>query len=174
VQDDELNSFLVEFPLKSKWLDDIISVLLNRPPSGTAHVKDIGPDLYKDRYVASLDETITRRINDFCSDAADFKKSKKYDLFERVEPATYRLRTYPNFPETLELVRIEFDDSQMNDMWKLFTEIVEKKDAVKWRNLDNHKKLLAFARYFRKSPDWQTEYDRRKAALQSAVDSAAV
>ena len=154
--------FLAEFPLKSKWLDDIISVLLCRPPRGVAHVSDIGNELWKERYVSTMDETITRRINDFCSDAADFQKSKQYDLFERVEPATYRLRSYPNAPETLDLVRIEFEDRWMNDMWKLFVRKAEETDPVKWKSLGNHKRLFNFAKNFLANPFWRKEYLRRK------------
>lgn len=165
--DSILENFLNEFPLKSKWLDDIIHVLLRRP-SGTAHVKDIAKDLNalnRDRYIASIEETVTRRINDFCSDAADFKKDDSLDFFQRVEPATYRLRSYPNAPNILEVINIEFDDSTMNDVWKLFNEIAEKKNRDKWTTLGNGRKLAHFVNNFQSNTHWKTEFDERKAFL---------
>jgi hypothetical protein len=89
----------------SRWLDDIIDVLMRF--SGKAHVHTIARELSKSygRDIDTVEETVTRRINDFCSDAQDFEKGKEYDLFERVEPATYRLRNYVR-PEVIDMTQI--------------------------------------------------------------------
>jgi hypothetical protein len=74
---DSVREFLNEHPTKGRWLDDIIDVLISR--RGTAHVKVIAADLVKsnrDRDKDTLEEIVTRRINDFCSDAADFSKDE--------------------------------------------------------------------------------------------------
>jgi hypothetical protein len=64
----------------------------------------------------------SRAINNYCGDARDFKRSPKYNLFERVEPATYRLRTYPQKPDLFDLLGIEFKDATMQQVWKWFTD----------------------------------------------------
>jgi hypothetical protein len=155
----DLDAFLTEFPLKSKWLDDIITVLLRRP-NGTAHVSSIGRDLWGERYVDSMDQTITRTINNFCSDAKDWHKTPEYDIFKWVEAATYRLRSHPNRPEIIELVRVEFDDADMNYVWKTFCDKAKKKDAAKWNSFGTSRRLSAFAANFRKNPAWRNMYNR--------------
>jgi len=97
---DPVSEFLVTYPTTAKWLDDIINALLHEP-RGTAHVHKLAHQLWRSekRDVPSIEETITRRVNDFCSDAADFSKSPAHDLFQRVEPATYRLRSFPEKPD---------------------------------------------------------------------------
>jgi hypothetical protein len=112
--DVSVREFLNVHPTTVRWLDDIIDVFIGR--RGTAHVNIIADDLVKSNKARDKDTSekiVTRRINDFCSDAADFNKDSAYDLFKRVEPATYRLCSYPERPTILELVRIEFDDPAM-------------------------------------------------------------
>jgi len=72
--DSELQEFLKTHPAASRWLNDIIAVLMRS--FGRAHVKDIAHELSKcyGRDVNTTEQTVTRRLNDFCSDAADFKK----------------------------------------------------------------------------------------------------
>ena len=48
-----IDSFLKDHPLKSKWLDDIIGVLIERY-SGTAHVDDIAKELYGEHRIFVL------------------------------------------------------------------------------------------------------------------------
>jgi hypothetical protein len=108
---DSVRKFLNTHRTAARWLDDIIDVLISR--RGTAHVKVIADDLVKSnkgRDKDTAEQIVTRQINDFCSNAADFDKDAAHDLFQRVEPATYRLRAYPERPTVIELVRIEFDD----------------------------------------------------------------
>jgi hypothetical protein len=128
--------------------------------SGRAHVNTIARELSKSyvRDINSIMETITRRINDFCSNAADFKKEKTHDLFERIAPATYRLRAYPEKPNILELIRIEFEDTTLQNMWKEFDE--QMRARPEWRSVKNEKKLIAFSRYMSKM---QEEYRIRKS-----------
>jgi hypothetical protein len=78
--EDSVRMFLDEHRTTSRWLDDIIDVLLKM--RGSAHVNAIARELSKSyrRDIDTVEQTVTRRINDFCSDAADFRKPKKYDL----------------------------------------------------------------------------------------------
>jgi hypothetical protein len=101
--DDKVYKSLKEHRTAASWLNDIIDVLLRF--RGTAHVSTIARELANSygRDIEAMEQTITRRINDFCSDATDWKKTKDYDLFKRVEPATYKLRSYPDRPDINEL-----------------------------------------------------------------------
>lgn len=93
------------------WLDASIEVLLKQP-RGTAHVDTIVNALKRWK-IENPKNTIVRTLNTYCSDAADFK-SNKPDLFERVEPNTFRLRSYPERPDTRfavkEAARAEADE----------------------------------------------------------------
>jgi hypothetical protein len=79
------------------WLDASIGVLLKQP-RGTAHVDKI-VDAVKRWGIKEPKNTIVRTLNTFCSDAADYN-AKRPDLFERVAPNTFRLRSYPERPDT--------------------------------------------------------------------------
>jgi hypothetical protein len=140
---------------------------LDRSRRGIAHVKIIVDDLVKSNKARDKDtseEIVTRRINDFCSDAADFNKDAAYDLFERVEPATYRLRSYPERPTIIELVRIEFNDPAMQSMWVWFRQGAKKQHPQRWQQANNEKKLSAFVKWMARDKI-NAEYDKRKAYL---------
>ncbi len=157
--DDAVRSFLNTHRTTARWLDEIIDVLIER--RGTAHVRDVANDLAKSndaRDKDTVEQIVTRRLNDFCSDAADFRKDADHDLFERVEPATYRLRSYPERPNVIELVRIEFDDMAMQSMRDSF----RTKYAQQWKQADNTKRLAAFVKWMAREQN-HAEYERRKA-----------
>ena len=113
----------------------------------------------------TVEQIVTRRLNDFCSDAADFHKDADHDLFERVEPATYRLRSFPDRPNVIELVRIEFDDIAMQSVLDTFST----KYAQQWKQADNTKKLAAFVKWMAKDQN-HAEYERRKAQYSMPGD----
>lgn len=168
---DPVRSFLNTHRTTARWLDDIIGALVER--RGTAHVRDIATDLAKSneaRDKDTVEQIVTRRLNDFCSDAADFRKDASHDLFERVEPATFRLRSYPERPNIIELVRIEFDDPAMQSMWDSFRSAARQKHAEQWKQADNAKKLAAFAKWMARESS-HAEYERRKAQWSSPGDS---
>ena len=173
--DNAVRVFLDEHRTTSRWLDDIIDVLLQL--RGSAHVKAIARELSKSyrRDIDTVEQTVTRRINDFCSDAADFGKSKDCDLFERIEPATYRLRAYPSKPNIIELIRIEFEDATMQDMWRMFSDIAHKKNQEKWSVASNEKKLAAFVKWI-SNEKIDAMYKRRKAddAAMGDIDIDAI
>ncbi len=161
--DDVVRSFLNTHRTTARWLDDIIDVLIER--RGTAHVRDIANDLAKSseaRDKDTVEQIVTRRLNDYCSDAADFRKDAGHDLFERIEPATFRLRSYPERPDVIDLVRIEFDDIAMQSMWDTFRRLAGQEHAQQWRDADNEKKLGAFVKWMAKDQS-RAEYERRKA-----------
>jgi hypothetical protein len=79
------------------WLDASIEVLL-RQPRGTAHVDKI-VDAVKRWKIKNPKNTIARTLNTFCSNARDYSPDKP-DLFERVAPNTFRLRSFPERPDT--------------------------------------------------------------------------
>jgi hypothetical protein len=164
---DSVREFLTEHPTTGKWLDDIIEVLISR--RGTAHVKVIANDLVKSNKTRDKDtaeEIVTRTINDFCSDAADFEKGAAHDLFQRVEPATYRLRAYPERPTLIELMRIEFDDPAMQSMWDWFRQLAKKKHPQSWQRANNEKKLSEFVKWMARD-QINAEYHKRKATYSS-------
>jgi hypothetical protein len=87
-------------PIYHTWSHDCIEYLLQRPPRGIAHVDEIAIALDK-RGIKNPKETITRTLNSYCSDARDYKKGRYPNLFERVAPNTFRLRSYPRRPPEL-------------------------------------------------------------------------
>ena len=144
---DPVSEFLVNHPTRAKWLDDIIDVFLHEP-RGTAHVRTLARKLWQNekRDIRTIEPTITRRINDFCSDAPDFNKSPAYDLFERVDKATWRLRSYPVKPDNIyELTTIHFDERAMQDMWEIFK---KQNDPERWRAATNRRKLEVFEKWW--------------------------
>ena len=164
--------FLNAHRTAARWLDDIIDVLISR--RGTAHVKTIAGDLVKfnkARDKDTVEEIVTRRINDFCSDAADFKKDATHDLFQRVEPATYRLRAYPERPNVIELVRIEFDDEAMQSMWDWFQRLAKKKNLQGWQQANNERKLSAFVKWMAKDQN-EAEYTKRKKFFEDTTSGS--
>ena len=114
----EVEDFLRIHPLKSRWLEEIVDVLIGTS-NWTAHVREIARSLRLDtgRDINSIEETVTRRINDYCPDAYDFDKPPDRVFFRRVAPATYKLATFPQRPNIRELVPIAFEDADMQGMW---------------------------------------------------------
>jgi hypothetical protein len=169
--DDPVRSFLNTHRTAVRWLDDIIDALIER--RGTAHVRDIARDLVKfndTRDKDTIEQIVTRRLNDFCSEAADFRKDSAHDFFEKVEPATFRLRSYPDRPNVIELVRIEFDDAAMQSMWDFFRTIARQKHAEQWKQAGNAKKLAAFVKWIAREQS-RAEYERRKAQFSAPGDT---
>jgi hypothetical protein len=73
--DEPVRSFLNQHGTAARWLDDIIDTLIER--RGTAHVRDIAREVAKvndARDKDTVEQIVTRRLNDFCWDAADFSK----------------------------------------------------------------------------------------------------
>ena len=163
-----VSEFLVTYPTTTKWLDDIIDALLHEP-NGTAHVTTLAHKLRQhseERDILTIEATITRRINDFCSNAADFNKSRDHDLFERVERATYRLRSFPEKPDIYELTTIRFVDPAMLSMWKIFSELLQQRVPAKWKAATNRRKLEGFVKWM-SDPAKQESYQSIKSARQS-------
>ena len=138
-----LDDFLIHHPLRSSRLDEIVDAFRRRI-SGTAHVRDLVLELWGDQDVDSIEPAITRRIDDYSSNAPDFNKPKAYDLFERVAPTTYRLRCYPNKPDLLELFPIQFEEPSMQSSWLLFA--AKAREDHCWKLASNWQKLSAFAK----------------------------
>jgi len=163
----KVHDFLKEHPLKSRWLDDIISALLKKP-NGTARVRDLVRELWGERDIESIEQTIYRRINDFCEDAQDWHRPARFNLFEKVEPGTYRLRSFPDRPEILELINIEFEDAAMQLTWQEF-----KKRAstnTQWAGATNERRLTAFAKGMQKE-HWQSRYSYYRYLLSQPSGS---
>jgi hypothetical protein len=74
-KDGRVGSTIPKHTCAARWLNDIIDAFVER--RGTAHVRDIARDLAKSddaRDKDTVEQIVTRRINDFRSDAADFSK----------------------------------------------------------------------------------------------------
>ncbi len=162
---DLVADFLAKHRSSSKWLDDIVDVLLTKP-RGTAHVSEIARDLWhsEKRDIDSIEETITRRFNDYCGDAADFDKTPDCDLFQRVMPATYRLRSFPEKPDIYELTAVRFDEPAMHGMWDFYGKLMKEKFREKWSVATNRKRLEAFVKWMEK-PKQQDWYSERKKSF---------
>jgi hypothetical protein len=142
LSDDEL---LAALPLKRTWLDDIVDICLHQP-DGTAEIEAILLKMmHLDRDIGAVPEsTITRTINNYCSDANDYDRVVKHDLFARVGPSRYRLRSYPEKPDLFEIQNVCFTDIGYESTWNLFRNTAKKNP--KWENMTRRKRLVAFAR----------------------------
>jgi hypothetical protein len=156
---DAVEKFLEQYPTTERWLNEIIDLLVQY--RGCAHVRDLARELSKSHPdVVAIEETVTRTLNNFCSDAADFRRPPKYNLFERIEPATYRLRTYPQKPNLFELLGIEFKDEVMQRVWKWYANAVRKKR----RDLSSEQTLMLFVNY------WNSGEGKKMYAAQKKLD----
>ena len=142
IRTDLLNDFLVHHPLRSSRLAEVVDAFRRRI-AGTAHLRDLVLELWGDRDIDSIEQVITRQIDDYCSDAVDFNKPKAYDLFERVAPNTYRLRCYPSKPDLLELFHIHFEEPAIQSAWHLFAAKARADHC--WKLASNWQRLSAFA-----------------------------
>jgi hypothetical protein len=97
----------------------------------------------KETSIASK-RTITRCINDYSSDAEDFNKTPDHDLFQRVKPATYRLRSFPDKPNVYELAPVRFIERAMRRMWADFGKMMKDKFPEKWSAATNHERHAWF------------------------------
>jgi len=132
-------------PFKRTWLDDIIDELLHAP-GGTDHVDAIvnrlmrtGRDLGK-----APKETATRSINNYCRDAQDTDRVVTFPLFARVGPGTYKLLTYPNRPDLIEIRDIAFSDPAFQYVWGRFVDVMKHKHRAKWAGASQTSKLTVF------------------------------
>lgn len=153
-----LHDFLAEFPLRRKWLDEIVEFLLSQP-NGTAHISQIARALEAlPRDVCSVQGLVCTTLASFCSDRRDFDKAADYDLFARLELGTYRLRSFPHLPDTLEIQRIEFQDKAMTHVWREFSTAAQHRSPA-WRSSKNRAKLIAFAGEYRKNALLRDQYE---------------
>jgi hypothetical protein len=155
--------FLTQYPL-GQWLDDIVDVLLKRP-RGTAHVSDIAHDVacLPMRRVEKIDQTITRTINNYCEDAADFKGSISESLFRRVSPATYKLKDFPNRPVLAQSRQIRFHDEAMNETFKFVSDLIYKK----YGRIDSDEVIIKFINSFYKNDVIADFYEDRRKSIES-------
>lgn len=137
-------------PLKRTWLDDIVAVFLKRP-YGVADIDAVVTALLKtDRHMGAEGEsTVTRTINNYCINAGDSKGEVKHAFFERINPGMYRLLTFPNAPDLIEIQNVQFSDHAWQRVWSLFVDLAKKNP--KWKNATKRRRLEAFARYLRET-----------------------
>lgn len=155
---------LISLGLKRTWLADIVEVLLHRP-NGQAEVDAIVIDVERlgNNTNDAPKETITRRINDFCSDANDADRKVAVDLFQRVSEGTYRLRNYPNPPDLIEIQKVEFDDCAMQRTWSDFCDHPSVK--AKLSQISKRQALLAFARNIQPGGRYHSLLEARHASV---------
>ena len=134
-------------PLHRTWLDDIVEILMHRP-NGQAEVEAIANDMMRtDRDVGATPyETITRTINNYCRDANDASREVKSDLFERVDRATYRLRSWPARPDLIEIQGVKFDDDAHQSTWEWFLILVQKKYPERAKSMSRRELLQVYTR----------------------------
>jgi hypothetical protein len=164
-----MNSDLIPgLPLHRTWLEDIVEFLLSRP-NGTAEIEAIaiGVAQIGKRSIRNPEETVTRTINNYCFDARDRDKVVKHNLFERVSPNTYRLRTFPNSPDLIEIQEIKFADLVYGDFWKELN-IKKSKSDPKWSSKSKREKLMFVLQETKpggKLEKWLAEFRRRRAEM---------
>ncbi|MDR5905666.1 hypothetical protein [Franzmannia qiaohouensis] len=151
MNDDELLQLL---PLKRTWLDDIVGVFLKRP-NGVAEIDAVVASLLKtDRNMGAEGEaTVTRTINNFCINAGDEEGKVRHPIFERIGPAQYRLLTFPNAPDLIEVQKIQFAEHAYQRLWEFFVSHAKKKP--KWNELTKRQQLEAFARNLKENEQLQ-------------------
>lgn len=142
MDDDQLITLL---PLKRTWLDDIVDVFL-KFPNGTGEVEAIVIALLKTKrdLGKEAEATVTRTINNFCINSGDTEIKCRYQLFEHVGPGKYKLLTYPNTPDMIEIQKIQFTDSAYQKVWEFFNE--NAKNNPKWENMSKRKRLTSFSK----------------------------
>ncbi len=152
-------------PLKRTWLDDIVEVFLKRP-NGIAEIDAIVTALLKtDRDMGSeAESTVTRTINNFCINAGDAEEKAKHAIFERIGPAQYRLLTFPNPPDLIEIQKTEFSEYAYQQVWAFFVERAKKNP--KWATLSKRQRLEAFAHNLKKNKQLQNLLKAHNVGLE--------
>lgn len=150
-------------PLHYTWLGDIVDIMIHQP-NGVAEVEVIANTMMRtDRYVGAKPQaTITRTINNFCSDAKDTSKKAKFDLFERVAPGTYRLRGWPERPDLIDIENIKFHDPAYQIVWELFFRLAKEKDPEMVKSASNRRLLEIFTRNIKPGAPLHDVLARRK------------
>jgi hypothetical protein len=164
-QEAELLSTL---PLERTWLNAIVDCLLLRP-DGEAEVEAIANWIARSgrEMTEAPKETITRIINDYCSDAQDTvpRNTQKHDLFGRTDKNTYRLRSYPNSPDLLEIQKVHFTDHWYQVAYKELCEQMKKgKNRDSWKAFTNRQRILIFAQTMLPGTPQHKIYQLRKSA----------
>jgi hypothetical protein len=135
---------LERLPLVRTWLADIVAALLTRS-KGEGEIDTIVTALLKtDREVgAEPESTVTRTINNYCINAGDTREKVRPPLFERTGPGRYRLLTYPNSPDLIEIQDIRFSSYAHQRLWGYF---VEANKNPKWKTMSKRDRLITFSR----------------------------
>jgi hypothetical protein len=149
------SDLISQLPLERTWLEDIVEVMRRRP-HGKADIDTIANEIMKTtRDVGRAPkETITRTINDWCINSGDLVRKPHAHVFERTGTATYRLLTFPNAPDLIELQEIRFSDYSYTRTWETFVKKV--KSNPKWAEMTKRQRLTAFAKNLA-SNDWLRE-----------------
>jgi hypothetical protein len=152
-------------PLKRTWLDDIVQIFLMRP-NGISEIDAVVTALLKiDRDMGSEGEsTVTRTINNFCINAGDAGVKVKHAIFERIGPAQYRLLTFPNPPDLLEIQKTEFSEYAYQKVWAYFVEHAKKNP--KWETLSKRQRLETFARNLKENEQLQNLLKAHNVGLE--------
>jgi hypothetical protein len=103
-------------------LADIVDEFL-RAPEGIDHVDAIVNRLMRSGRDVGKNpkETVTRRINDHCPDAKDTDRTVTHPIFARIEPGVYRLLTFPDRPNLIEIQEVKFTDPGYKYAWQKFS-----------------------------------------------------
>ena len=140
---DETHS--IQLPLERSWLADIIDAFL-KFPRGVGDIESVLIFLMRhcDRDLGSEGEaTITRTINNYSVNARDLERSCTHPLFERIGPAEYKLLTYPEAPDLVEIQPIRFVDDAHRRVWEIFSD--KSKNNPRWAEMTKRERLEAFA-----------------------------
>lgn len=157
--------YLNDLPLERTWLADIVDAFL-KSPRGEAEIEGILIYLIhktKRDLGKKGESTITRTINNYCVNSGDTERKCRYPIFKRVGPSQYRLLSYPEPPDLIEIQQIRFSEHAFKRVWEAFCKQVEKKP--KWEDMTKRERLIAFAKNLRSN-------ERLQGLLESYRDSA--
>jgi hypothetical protein len=138
-------------PLKRTWLEDIVQTLMKRP-YGIGEVDAIALAIqHGERDVGNEPEsTVTRTLNNYCINASDEERKVKHPLFKRIAPATYKLLSYPETPDLVEIQNIQFTEPGFKQAWDIFVDWW--KSDPDWNTLTKRKKLAVFSQSITEEP----------------------
>jgi hypothetical protein len=166
-----LEEFLALHPLERSWLDEIIDLALSRA-GGEVSVADLVKALAPPGGRTTVERSVRFCLEDFSS-GLDGAGRPDWDLFFRVSPQRYRLRSHPVRPDVLDFVEIRFREPAVQSAFESFAETIEGQQPALWSAADNGRRLAAFARVLAYSASAETAFTRTPDAAAPADPRAA-
>jgi hypothetical protein len=166
-----LEEFLALHPLERSWLDEIVDLAMSRR-AGEVTVAGLVEALAPPGGRAPVERSVRLCLEDFSS-GLDGPGRPDWDLFHRAGPQSYRLRSHPVRPDTLDFVEIRFREAAVQTAFEAFAAMIEGQQPDLWAAADNRRRLDAFARILAYSAPAETAFTRAPGAAAPADPRAA-